>query len=98
MPEYIDNMVIMKDAPHPKNAQLFLNYIMEAKVTADIINSLGYPMPNLAARPMIKPEILNNNTIYPDAEALKRIVVQIPRTPEANQAVANGWVRFKAGQ
>jgi putrescine transport system substrate-binding protein len=98
MPEYIDNMVIMKDAPHPKNAQLFLNYIMEAEVTADIINSLGYPMPNLAARPMIKPEILNNNTIYPDAEALKRIVVQIPRTPEANQAVANGWVRFKAGQ
>jgi endonuclease III len=70
MPEYIDNMVIMKDAPHPKNAQLFLNYIMEAEVTADIINSLGYPMPNLAARPMIKPEILNNNTIYPDAEAL----------------------------
>ena len=47
---------------------------------------------------MIKPEIANNNTIYPDAEALKRIVLQIPRTPEANQAVANGWVRFKAGQ
>ncbi|MFO1059577.1 MAG: extracellular solute-binding protein [Dongiaceae bacterium] len=94
MPEYIDNMMILKDAPHPKNAQLFLNYLMEAKVAADIINALGYPMPNLAARPMIQPEILNNNTIYPDAESLKRIVVQIPRTAEANQAVANGWVRF----
>jgi putrescine transport system substrate-binding protein len=98
MPEYIDNMVIMKDAPHPKNAQLFLNYIMDAKTSADIINALGYPMPNVAAHPMIKPEIAGNNTIYPDADSLKRIVVQIPRTSEANQAVADGWVRFKAGQ
>ena len=98
MPEYIDNMVILKDAPHPKNAQLFLNYIMEAETAADIINALGYPMPNVAAHPMVKPEIANNNTIYPDAESLKRIVVQIPRTTEANQAVADGWVRFKAGQ
>jgi putrescine transport system substrate-binding protein len=98
MPEYIDNMAIMKDAPHPKNAQLFLNYIMEAQVSADIINALGYPMPNLAARPMIKPEILGNNTIYPDADSLKRIVVQTPRTTDANKAVADGWVRFKAGQ
>ncbi len=98
MPEYIDNMVILKDAPHPKNAQLFLNYIMEAEVAADIINSLGYPMPNVAAHPLIKPEIANNNTIYPDAESQKRIVVQVPRTSVANQAVADGWVRFKAGQ
>jgi putrescine transport system substrate-binding protein len=98
MPEYIDNMVILKDAPHPKNAQLFLNYIMEAQVAADIINALGYPMPNSAAHDMIKPDIANNNTIYPDAESQKRIVLQTPRTAEANAAVANGWVRFKAGQ
>jgi putrescine transport system substrate-binding protein len=98
MPEYIDNMTILKDAPHPKNAQLFLNYIMEAQVSADIINALGYPMPNAAAHPLIHPEIANNETIYPNETDLKRIIVQIPRTPEANQAVANGWVRFKAGQ
>jgi putrescine transport system substrate-binding protein len=98
MPEYIDNMMILKDAPHPKNAQLFLNYIMEAQTSADIINALGYPMPNSAAHPMVKPEIAGNNTIYPDTDSQKRIVVQIPRTTEANQAVADGWVRFKAGQ
>jgi putrescine transport system substrate-binding protein len=98
MPEYIDNMMIMASAPHPKNALLFLNYLMEANAAADIINSLGYPMPNDAAHSLIKPEIANNNTIYPDAETVKRIVLQIPRTPVANKAVADGWVRFKAGQ
>lgn len=98
MPEYIDNMLIPTDAPHPKNALLFLNYIMQADVSADIINSLGYPMPNTAAMSLVKPEIAHNNTIYPDAETVKRIILQIPRTTEANQAVANGWVRFKAGE
>jgi putrescine transport system substrate-binding protein len=98
MPEYIDNMAILKDAPHPKNAALFLNYIMQAQTTADIINALGYPMPNAAAMSLVKPEIAGNNTIYPDAESQKRIVVQVPRTTAANDAVASGWVRFKAGQ
>jgi putrescine transport system substrate-binding protein len=98
MPEYIDNMTITTEAPHPKNALLFLNYIMEAKVSADIINALGYPMPNVAAHSLVKPEIANNNTIYPDAESQKRIFLQVPRTTAANQAVASGWVRFKAGQ
>jgi putrescine transport system substrate-binding protein len=98
MPEYIDNMAILKDAPHPKNAALFLNYIMEAQVSADIINALGYPMPNSAAMGLVKPEIANNDTIYPAAETQKRIFLQIPRTEEANKAVADGWVRFKAGQ
>ncbi len=98
IPEYIDNLMIMKDAPHPKNALLFLNYILQADITADIINSLGYPMPNAAAHSLIKPEIANNKTIYPDTETLQRIVLQIPRTAKANQAVADGWVRFKAGE
>ena len=55
-------------------------------------------MPNAAAMSMVKPEIAQNNTIYPDTEAQKRIVLQVPRTAEANDAVASGWVRFKAGK
>jgi putrescine transport system substrate-binding protein len=97
-PEYIDNLVVMADAPHPKNAALFLNYIMSADASADIINALGYPMANAAAMSMVKPEIASNPTIYPSPETMKRVILQIPRTPAANQAVSDGWVRFKAGQ
>lgn len=95
--EYIDNMVILADAPHPRNARLFLNYLLEARVSADIINSLGYPMANRAALPLVKDEIASNRTIYPDAETRRRIILQTPRTNEANQLLSSGWVSYKAG-
>jgi putrescine transport system substrate-binding protein len=96
-PEYIDNLAVLSDAPHPKNALLFLNYIMSADASADIINSLGYPMANSAAMSQVQPAIANNPTIYPSADTQKRIILQIPRTTAANQAVSDGWVRYKAG-
>jgi putrescine transport system substrate-binding protein len=97
-PEYIDNMLILRDAPHPKNALLFLNYIMSADVSAGIINALGYPMANAAAIPQVKPGISSNPTIYPSADSKKRIVLQTPRTTQANRVVSDGWVRYKAGE
>lgn len=97
-PEYIDNMLIMSDAPHAKNALLFLNYIMTPQVSADIINALGYPMANAAAIAKVYPAIASNATIYPSAETRKRIVLQTSRTGPANRAVSDGWVRYKAGE
>ncbi len=96
-PEYIDNLAILSDAPHPKNALLFLNYIMSANASADIINSLGYPMANKAAMSLVQPAVADNPTIYPSEETMKRIILQVPRTTVANQAVSDGWVRYKAG-
>ena len=71
---------------------------MQADTSAAIINALGYPMANAAAMATVKPDIAGNPTIYPDAATMKRVVLQTPRTPAANDAVANGWVSFKAGQ
>jgi putrescine transport system substrate-binding protein len=97
-PEYIDALLILKDAAHPKNALLFLNYILGAQVTASLINALGYPMANLAALPLVKADISSNPTIYPPPDTQKRIVLQSPRSSQANRAVSDGWVRYKAGE
>ena len=95
---YLDNMMIPADAPHPNNAHLFLNFIMDAAVSADITNTMGLPMANNAAKSQVKPEIAGDTAIYPTADTMKRVIVQQVRAAEANQAVADGWVRFKAGQ
>jgi len=43
-------LAIPKDAAHPENANKWLNYILDPKVSADITNKIAYPMVNAAAK------------------------------------------------
>lgn len=51
---YMDNMVIVKGARHRELAHAFINYIHSPEVYASIIDYLGYPCINTAARPLVK--------------------------------------------
>jgi spermidine/putrescine transport system permease protein len=68
----VDNMCIPKGAPHLRLAHEFINFVLEAKIAAEIANNTGYSSPNLAARAFIRPELLANEAIYPPREALQR--------------------------
>jgi len=39
-----DTMVILKNAPHPNTAQLFLNYMLRPENSAANVEIIGYPM------------------------------------------------------
>lgn len=45
----IDGLFIPKNAPHPENANLFLNYLMDAQVAATTVEWQYYCSPNKAA-------------------------------------------------
>jgi spermidine/putrescine transport system substrate-binding protein len=53
-PMYMDNLVILKGAKHRKLAHAFINYLHSPEVYAKIIDYLGYPCINTAARPLQK--------------------------------------------
>jgi len=44
-----DTLAIPKGAPHPENALKFINFILDAKVGAEISETIKYPSPNAAA-------------------------------------------------
>jgi spermidine/putrescine transport system substrate-binding protein len=50
---WTDNMCIPNGAEHPQNAHKFINYILDAKVGAELSNYTYYNTPNAAALPMI---------------------------------------------
>ena len=50
---WTDNMAIPQGAEHPDNAHKFINYILDAKVGAELTNYTYYNTPNEAALPMI---------------------------------------------
>jgi len=72
---WIDAFCIPAKAKHVAEAHEFLNYLLDAKVGAQLVNSVSYASSNTAARAEIKPEILNDPAIYPPDDVIKRCEV-----------------------
>jgi spermidine/putrescine transport system substrate-binding protein len=68
---WMDNVCIPTTARNPDAAYLFINYILEPKPAAAIVNGVNYASPNAAARQFIDPKILNDRNIYPTPDMLK---------------------------
>ena len=67
---WFDNLAIPSDAPHPENAHLFLDYMMEAEVAAAISNYVFYANANSASLPYVDEEVKSDPSIYP-SDAVK---------------------------
>jgi len=70
---WLDNLAVLAKAPHRDLAEKFINFILDAKVGAQLSNFTQFATPNHAARPFIKPEALNNPAIYPPPEAMAKL-------------------------
>jgi spermidine/putrescine-binding protein len=93
---WFDNMAIAKGAPHSGLAHEFINYLLRPEVSAAISNEVCYANPNLAARPFIDKEQLENPTIYPDDETLGRCQVLVEPPEALKMHVIKAWADVKA--
>ena len=87
-------MAIPKGAPHPTNAEKFMNYILEPKVGAALTNFVNYGSPNKAAEPFINKDILDNPLIYPPAAVLTKLPFQ-KDIGEAELEYSDRWTEVK---
>jgi spermidine/putrescine-binding protein len=91
---WVDSMAIPKGAPHPTNAEKFMNYILEPKVGAALTNFVNYGSPNKAAEPFINKDILDNPLIYPPAAVLAKLPFQ-KDIGEAELEYSDRWTEVK---
>ena len=49
---------------HPKNAHLFINYILRPEVHASLTNKVFYANPNKASLKFVKKDVAENKTIF----------------------------------
>lgn len=92
---WIDNMCIPGNAPHKYTAEVFINYILRPQVSADISNYTSYASPNEAARPLLKPELVNDPAIYPSDDVLQNCEF-IKDVGEATQLYDRMWNELKS--
>jgi len=69
-----DTMVITSGAPHPIAANMWINFNLDAKVSAANTNFIGYMGPNAAAMQYISKDILGDPTVNPDIALLDKLV------------------------
>ncbi len=95
---WFDMMAIPVDAPNPEAAHAFINFVMDAQIAADITNYVMFPNANEASTPMVDPEVLNDPTIYPTAEAKEGFWTLQPYDSRTDRIVTRLWTRVRTGQ
>ncbi|MBY0549854.1 MAG: spermidine/putrescine ABC transporter substrate-binding protein [Candidatus Obscuribacterales bacterium] len=69
---WTDNMCIPAGAPHVEYAHLWIDYILEAKVSAALSNFTLYATPNQAAMEFVDDELKHNPELYPSDGVLAK--------------------------
>jgi putrescine transport system substrate-binding protein len=91
-------LAIPNDAPHPGNAHLFINYLLEPEVIAAVSNYVYYANPNAASAEFVEAEILEDPGIYPTPEVKAKLFPDLSHTSSFTRAQTRAWTRFKTGR
>ena len=94
---FFDMMAIPADAPHPKNAHLWINYIMRPEVHASLTNKVFYPNPNKESTKFVKPEVASNKTVFLSAEDAKKMVAPDSVGNDIRRTITRAFTKFKTG-
>lgn len=63
-----DNLVIPVKAPHAQNAEKFINYVLDGKVSSEVTTSIEYINVTTAAKEFMPKSVLDNKAIYVPSE------------------------------
>lgn len=95
---WFDSLAIPSDAPHPQNAHLFMDYIMEPAVAAAISNYVYYANGNSASFDQIDKEVTEDPAIYPPAEVKAKLFPDLADSAKFTSALTRAWTKIKTGQ
>jgi spermidine/putrescine transport system substrate-binding protein len=91
----VDSMVLHRSGKRPDLAHRFIDFILEGRNSADLTNLIGSGNPNADARPYIRPEILANAAVFPDAATLLRLEMMKDYDRRTRRLVNRLWTEIK---
>ena len=95
---WFDMLTIPADAKHPENAHKFINFVMDAQITADITNYVWFSSANTPALKLIDQEILDDPGIFPSDEVKAKLWVAPVYDARTDRAINREWTSIKTGQ
>jgi putrescine transport system substrate-binding protein len=95
---WFDSYLIPKDAPHPKNAHAFINYMLKPEVIAAVTNKVNYANGNSKAAPFVKKDVLEDPSVYPPPEVKAKLTPDLADTEDTTRTMTRLWTRFNTGK
>jgi putrescine transport system substrate-binding protein len=93
-----DVLAIPADAPHVKNAHLFIDYLLRPEVAASNSNLIKYANAVNPDIQPLEPAVRADPGVYPPPQVRARLTPERPRPPEYQRLLTRMWTRFKTGK
>jgi putrescine transport system substrate-binding protein len=93
-----DILAIPADAPHVRNAHLFINYLLRPEIAAKTSNLIKYANGVAADLQPLDLSVRSDPGVYPPPEVRARLTPERPRPPEYQRLLTRMWTRFKSGK
>jgi putrescine transport system substrate-binding protein len=95
---FFDTMAIPADAAHPKNAHLFINYILRPEVHASLTNKVFYANPNKASLKFVAKDVAENKSIFLSAKDLAGMTAPDSLPQDIRRVQTRTFTNFKANR
>ena len=95
---FFDMLAIPADAKHPKNAHLFIDFLLRPEIAARNSDAVNYANSNAASWPMVSDAVRNDPGVYPTPEVKSKLSVDLAESPEFTRQLTRSWTRFKTGK
>jgi putrescine transport system substrate-binding protein len=93
-----DVLAIPADAPHVRNAHLFINFLLRPDIAARNSNLIKYANSVLPSIQPLDPGVVNDPGVYPPPEVRARLTPERPRPADYQRLLTRAWTRFKTGR
>jgi len=92
-----DTMAIFSGAKHPIAAHLFIDYMLDAKVSAANTNFIYYMGPNEAAKEFIDPAILGDPALNPEQAIISKLQELLDLGQTVRDEYLSRWQTLRGG-
>ena len=93
----IDAAAVPADAPHPENAQAFIDFLLQPDLIAAVTNAVGFANAVTPAKTLVKKEFQTDPAIYPPAD-MQAKEFELPLvTPDYERLRTRAWTKVKTG-
>ena len=94
---FFDMLTIPADAPHPKNAHLFINYLLQPQIAAKNASTAHYATSINEAFSLMDPAVYNDRSVFPNDSQKAHLYVDASHSTAYMRDLNRTWTRFKTG-